>query len=155
MLRNSLLAVSCVVVGVSGMSVAAQRAGDIEKNKALAHRYHLEVIQGKNVALADQLFEPDAVFHTPVSKPNDTKGPVKAKEIAEGDFKLCPKGITFVHEPTIAEGDTVAFYWKSKCTKDTGEVSEGAGMDIVKIANGKIAEIWIEWHSIKPDGTGR
>jgi predicted SnoaL-like aldol condensation-catalyzing enzyme len=149
------LTVTCGIAAMAlAVNAAAQKDGMLEKNKALAHRYHMEVISGKNAALADELFAPDAVFHTPISKPGDTRGPVRAKEIAGMDYKGCPKGVTFVHKPTLAEGDFVSFYWTSMCTTETGEQRPGAGMDIVRIVNGKVAEIWIEWHEIKPDRTG-
>jgi predicted SnoaL-like aldol condensation-catalyzing enzyme len=155
MKRFVLLTIPVIIAGAMPLTSLSAQTSNLDKNKALAHRYHMEVIQGKNLALADELFAPDAVFHTPISKPGDTRGPVKAKEIAVGDHKMCPKGIKFVHEPTLAEGNLVSFYWTSACTTEKGDVTHGAGMDIVKIVNGKVAEIWIEWHEVKPDGTGK
>ena len=112
----------------------------------MAHRFHLEVIGEGDLALADEIFAPDCTIH--MHGTSDVKGPARAKEIARGDQRAFPKGMTFVHDTVVAEGDLVAFRWTLKGIRESGEESLSAGLDIVRIENGKIAELWIEYHSV-------
>ena len=35
-------------------------------------------------------------------------------------------------------------------TRATGDVTRIDGIDLVRIANGKIVEMWIEYHTVRP-----
>ena len=120
----------------------------LERNKALAQRFHLEIIQKADLKLADEIIAPDCVFH--LSEQSDLKGPERAKQIAAVDHKAFPKGIKFEHDVVFGEGDLVAFHWILLGTRASGEVSRLEGIDLVRIANGKIAEVWIEYHTVRP-----
>jgi hypothetical protein len=78
----------------------------LEKNKALAQRFHLEIIQKGDLDLADEIIAPNCVVHLPDGT-SDVKGPERAKQMAEYDLKEFPKGITLIHDVVFAEGDMV------------------------------------------------
>ena len=82
--------------------------------------------------------------------PSPVKGPERARQIAAGDLKAFPKGIELVHDNVMAEGNLVAFHWKFVGTRESGEKLTLFGIDMVRIANGKIAEMWIEYHRFPP-----
>ena len=155
MKRIVLLLGATLAVGVmahSGLSttVSAQ-ASALEKNKILAQRFHLDMIAKQNLAIADEIIAPDCVIHMPSDEgPPAVKGPARAKEIAAGDHKAFPKGIELVHDYVLAEGDLVAFHWSFVGTRESGEKRTLYGIDMVRIANGKIAEMWIEYHPFPP-----
>ncbi len=128
--------------------VTKRKDSTLEKNRALAHRFHQEIIQEYNLKLADEIIAADCAFHSPLSAPTDLKGPERAKRAARRDRELYPKGIKFVHDVTLAEGDLVAFHWLGTGTKESGEIVKSEGIDIVRIRNGKVAEMWIEFHQV-------
>ncbi len=121
----------------------------LEKNKVLAQRFHKEIIQELNLDLADEIIAPDCEFHSPLSATNKLKGPERAKSSAQRDKDLYPGGVSFVHDNVVAEGNLVAFHWVSTGKKANGEISHGEGIDIVRIENGKAAEMWIQFNLAK------
>ncbi len=127
-------------------TVAAQSGDGLEANKALADRYHLEVIQGKNLDLIDEIFVANPVIH--YGSP-DVTGRDKARQIAEVDYTYFPGGTDFKHDQVVAEGNLVAFRWTMTGIQESGEESLYTGIDIVRIENGRIAEMWIELNPVE------
>lgn len=129
-----------------GDEAMPNRAKDLlERNKELAHKLHLEVIQKYNLDLAEEIIAPDCIFHRVVSTPKDARGPEVARLMAKFDRELFPNGVKFDHPHTIAEGDKVVIYWVSKGVHKSGVYVEVPGIDIFRVKNGKIAEAWIMW----------
>ncbi|MFQ5874431.1 MAG: ester cyclase, partial [Dehalococcoidia bacterium] len=125
---------------------APRRCTVLEENRALAHRLHQEIIQEYKLDLADEIIAPDCVVHSPVRDPKTTpRGPEVAKAMARDDREHFPTGIRFDHYDTLAEGDLVAFRWVGSGTHKSGKPVEINGIDIVRIANGKIAEVWVSY----------
>jgi hypothetical protein len=127
--------------------VAAQKPGSVADNKALAQRFHLDMIGKGQLDIADSIIGPECLFHLPGGTRG--KGPARAKELAQGDLKQYPKGIKLAHNVVLAENNLVAFQWDLWGTKESGEVEHLQGIDVVKIENGKAAEMWIEYHTPK------
>ena len=120
------------------------------ENKAIAHRFHLEVIQQNNLDLADEIIAPDCVFHSS-SGPREERGPEAAKAIARFDHSAFDdSGVKFDHDIDLAEGDFVAFHWINwGNSRRTGEAIKFEGLDLARMKDGKIAELWIEYHQVK------
>ena len=121
----------------------------LEKNRALAHRFHLEIIQEKNLALADEIIAPDCTFHSATTEMEELKGPERAKNSSRYDHEMFPKGVKFVHVIVLAEGDLVAFHWTLTGIRESGETVRAEGLDMVRIRGDKIAEMWIEYHPVR------
>ncbi len=117
----------------------------LEQNKATAHLLHQEIIQNYNLALADKVIHPDCVIHTPVADPRPGRGPEAAKDMSRYDKDIFPTGIQFEHYNILAEGDLVAFCWVAKGTHKSGKAVEFRGIDVVRMADGKIAEVWVSY----------
>ena len=54
-------------------------------------------------------------------------------------------GMTFDHYNIIGEGDLVSFCWVAKGKHKSGKSIEFKGIDVVRITDGKIAEIWVSY----------
>jgi predicted SnoaL-like aldol condensation-catalyzing enzyme len=137
-----------VVAAICIATISVQTASATDKDKVLAQRFHLDMIQKGDLQLADQIIAPDCVIHLP-SGTSDVKGPERAKQVAGGDLKAFPKGIKINHDVVFGEGNLVGFHWTFVGTRDTGEETHLEGIDMVRITNGKISEMWIEYHNIK------
>lgn len=120
-----------------------------EKNKALERREIEEVWNKRNPDAVDEIYAPDFVNHsTPPGMPNDREGLkalVGAYLGAFPDLKVTPDFL-------VAEGDKVVNRWTATGTHTgelmgipaTGKQINMTGIAIVRIAGGKIAELWME-----------
>ena len=118
---------------------------DIEANKALVRRY-VELYTTGNVALADEVINSDFVDHT---HPEQRPGSEGVKhEVAT--FRAAFPDAYVKIEDIISEGDTVAFRFEIRGSHlgtfaglpATGKIMTMTGMDFIRIANGKLAELW-------------
>lgn len=122
-----------------------------EQNKTLAHRFHLEMLQEGKFDLIDKLISPNFVAHVPGLPGEFSKGPEGVKKW----FAALRAGISnldFNHYDTITEGDMVLIRWDSGGTHTgnlfgvaaSGKSIKITGLDLFRIAEGKIAEMWQE-----------
>jgi len=116
-----------------------------EANKALVRRY-VELYNTGNVALADEVIAPDFVDYT---HPELRPGPEDVKnEVAS--FRAAFPDAPITIEDIIGEGDTVAFRFVLRGTHQgmfaglpaTGKEVTLTGMDFIRIAGGKLVELW-------------
>jgi steroid delta-isomerase-like uncharacterized protein len=119
------------------------------ENKALALRLHLEVMNQGKLDVADEVLSPDVVWHSSLLAPEMQRGPEGFKMFASvvragfPDFRL-------TEEDTIAEGDKVVNRWTFRGTHQgefmgipaTNKQVTTTGIDLLRIANGKIVEVW-------------
>ncbi len=130
------------------MSDLEEEKKRLEANKKLADRYHQDVIQNLNYDLADEIIAPDCIFHGPIRDARySVRGPAQAKRIAVTDAEGLKPGYKFIHTQQLAEGNLVAFVWKVEGTTITGQPAADThvGVDIIRLKNGKIAEVWACW----------
>jgi steroid delta-isomerase-like uncharacterized protein len=125
----------------------------LEKNKGLARRYQEEVWGKGDLALIDELLAPDFIDHSlPAGMDPGFAG---AKRAVQGALDAFPDGQWTV-EDLIAEGDKVVIRWKLQATHEhefrgiapVGKPVTVAGITILRIADGKIAERWVNWDSM-------
>ena len=125
----------------------------LEKNKALARRYQEEVWGKGDLALIDELLTPDFIDHSlPEGMDPSFAG---AKRAVKGALDAFPDGQWTVEE-LIAEGDKVVIRWKMQATHEHafrgiapgGKPVTIAGITILRITGGKIAERWVNWDSM-------
>lgn len=117
-----------------------------EANKALVQRWFEEVWNKGRVEAIDELLAPSAVVH---GLGEDLHGPEAFKPFhaayraAFPDMRICL-------EQLIAEGDLVAFRWRSVATHagalmgepPTGKQVQMTGMGVIRVANGDLVEGW-------------
>ena len=118
---------------------------NIETNKVIVQKY-IELWSTGNLALADEVLSDDFVDHT---HPQQASGPESVKQAVQA-FR---EGFPDVHvaiEQIIGEGDLVAFRFTMRGTHlgmfagfpPTGKVDVLTGVDFIRIANGKMMELW-------------
>lgn len=125
----------------------------IEQNKNVSRRLREECFSKGNLSVADELMAPNALLHDPMHP--GVAGPEGMKQIARiyrgafGDLRM-------TIEDQIAEGDRVVTRWTASGTHTgnllgippTHRKVTVTGIDIDRIADGKIKESWSNWDAI-------
>ncbi len=118
-----------------------------EQNKALARRY-FEAIDRGDLAALDQILSPDFRYHLPGSPaPLDRAG---HRHFLTTFYAACPD-LSHTVEDIVAEGDRVATRATDRGTQrgelmgipPTGKQFTITGINIVRVAGGRIAEEWV------------
>jgi steroid delta-isomerase-like uncharacterized protein len=120
----------------------------VEANKELIRRFYDQVWNKGNVEFAYQVFADDYVRHDlrPGTPPN---GPAGQAEVAR-DFRAAFPDVSMKLDLIFGEGDLVVARWTSRGTNTgqwgnvppTGKFAEYSGVNIFRIVNGKVVEIW-------------
>jgi steroid delta-isomerase-like uncharacterized protein len=118
-----------------------------EQNKELARRYLEEVWGMGNVVAEEELLATDFVDHMP---PAGTPPTREGHQRSLVMFRTAFPDMKITVEDLIAEGDKVVDRWTVTGTQTgdlfgmtpTGKRIEISGMDILRIEDGKIREIW-------------
>jgi steroid delta-isomerase-like uncharacterized protein len=124
-------------------------APSLEEGKALVQRYWDEVWNAKNDAALTEVFSPDEVHHWGVG--GDTVGPEEFLSRITA-FREAFPDLTFRIEHLVGEGDVFVSRWVATGTHDgewmgiaaTGKKIEYSGVNLFRIACGKIVESWGE-----------
>ncbi len=119
----------------------------LEENKALARRY-LDAIDRQDLAALDQVLSPDYRYHLPGSpEPLDRE---RHRQFLTTFYAACPD-LSHTVEDMIAEGDRVATRATDRGTQrgelmgipPTGKQFTITGINIVRVAGGRIVEEWV------------
>jgi steroid delta-isomerase-like uncharacterized protein len=118
---------------------------DSETNKVIVRKY-VELWSTGNLALADEVLAEDFVDHTHL---NQAPGPENVKQEVVA-FREGFPDVRITIEQIFAEGDSVAFRFTLRGTHSgtfagfppTGKEDVLTGADFIRIANGKIVELW-------------
>ncbi len=124
----------------------------LEAKKALARRYFEDAPY--NPDTCDEIFAPKVLFHALVrtDKPEITSSPKGEKE-AYAKLKSVWGDLRIKIDEVIAEGDRVVVVWTSTSVHQgeyqgmpaTGKQVINRGINIFRIENGRIAEVWDTW----------
>ena len=137
----------------AGAAVAANSALGAESarepNKVLAKRFTEEVWGRHNTGLIDELLAPDFVNHDPFP---GTAGNLAGEKQALAMHSAALDDTEATVDDQIAEGDKVATRWTFCATHKgeflglapTGKRVKITGINICRMANGRIAELWRE-----------
>ena len=125
-----------------------------EPNKAVVRRLFEELWNKSNLSVAEELFAPNYVHHDP-STPDFGLGPESEKKRATLYLTAFPD-LRLMIEDLIAEGETVMARWSCQGTHKgdlsgiapTGKKFTLTGMTIARLADGKMAEGWINWDAL-------
>lgn len=126
-----------------------------EDNKALVRRGIEECLNKGNLAVADELFSADFVFHTP-AQPEPFRGPAGFKQYV-GTIRSAFPDIHFTVHDLFSEGDRVGARWSATLTHrgeffgipPTGNPAVLTGIHVYRIAGGRIAEEWQELSALR------
>ena len=117
-----------------------------EDNKANVRR-GFEALNQQNLAVFDELLNPDVVFH---NASTTIQGLEAYKQFLSAFFTAFPD-VHFTIEDMIAEGDFIVVRYTTRVTHQgnfrgippTGKQVSGTGMFIDRIVNGKAVEQWL------------
>lgn len=135
-------------------SAGALYAGEIEDtNKALTRRFYEEVWFKNNPAAVDELFAPTYIAHDIGDRKNSMEQAEEQKKIAAFFWERGTMTGTIDYQ--IAEGDLVATRWQWHFQPNVWWMKLLGGRDqhipiinVVRIRDGKIVEIWNHRHDI-------
>ncbi|GAB2784614.1 ester cyclase [Rhabdobacter roseus] len=123
-----------------------------EENKAVVRRYWLELWNEKRGELLDEIAIEDVVFHFPDGQAHQ---PPTLRKWFETALIAFPD-VHFQLHDELAEGDKVVSRWSYVAT-NTGEFLgrpathlpvTDRGIDIFRLENGKIVEMWVAQDSL-------
>lgn len=126
----------------------------VEQHKALVRRFLEQVWNQGNLAALDELFAAECVGHDP-SRLKPVSGRESLRQFIARYQSACPD-LRHTSEAQLAEGELVARRWTLHGTHQgqfvgvppTGKRITVAGINIERIANGKIAESWTSWDTL-------
>ena len=126
---------------------------ELDENKALARRFLEEVVNEGNQALADELVAEDFVDHNPLpGLPPGKEGFIRSF----GVFRAAFPDLAYAIQDLIGEDDKVVVRWTATGTH-RGELMgipptetriATTGVDIFRVADGKLAELWLSWDQL-------
>lgn len=124
----------------------------LEENKAIVRRYWFDFWNEKNVAVLDEIAVEDVVFHFP---PGQAHQPPTLRKWFETALIAFPNVFFTLHDE-LAEGDKVVSRWSYEATntgnflgRETTSIRvQDQGIDIFRIENGKIVEMWVAQDSL-------
>lgn len=123
-----------------------------EENKNIVQRYWIELWNDKKGEIIEEIASENLVFHFPQGQAHQPPSLQKWFETALIAFP----NVHFTLHDQIAEGDKVASRWSYEAT-NTGEFLgrpatqkqvTDKGIDIFRIENGKIVEMWVAQDSL-------
>src|SRR6266487_1421972 len=120
----------------------------LEQNKKLVRRFYEEVWINGNLEVAEEVFAPNYRRHD-LRPGNPTSSPEGQKRIA-ADFRAAFPDLRMQIDLMVAEGDFVVARWTTEGTNTgpwgnippTGKHTKFSGVNIFRIENGKVVEIW-------------
>jgi steroid delta-isomerase-like uncharacterized protein len=125
-----------------------------DENKALARRWAEDLMNQRNVDVAEEIYASDFVGHDP-TMPEEVRGVEGRKEFYSMYLIAFPDAQITI-EDQLAEGDTVATRWTGRGTHQgelmsvppSGKRVEVAGVTISRIEGGKIVEEWDNYDAL-------
>jgi ketosteroid isomerase-like protein len=105
-----------------------------EQNKAVVRRFMTEVLQGRDLAVLDEVVAPDYV--------NTAMGGADLAGFKGilGAMAAAVSGMHFTIDDLVADGDVVVARFTSEVTRPSGQKVTAQGLTFYRLANGKIVE---------------
>lgn len=124
----------------------------VEENKATARRWYEEGVTDHNLAMVDEVFASDFINHDQLAPAGGREG---LKQLIVGASGAFPD-LRVTIEDMVAEGNTVVVRTTFHVTHQgafqgipaTGKAITTTGIYILRFAQGKIAEAWVEQDSL-------
>ena len=126
----------------------------LESNKQIVGRL-LESINTRDFDILNEIVASDFVRHCQATPDVQVKSLDDLKQFLQGDLEVFPDG-QIRQEILIAEGNMLAGYFMYIGTQEgkmgpfpaTGKKVELGYLAIIRLEEGKIAEMWVEWDNL-------
>ena len=124
-------------------------------NSALVRRLQEEVLAQGALDVADAILAPEFAWHAPNLPPGVSPDREGIKRYATM-LRTAYPDMRFTYGQIVAAGDKVVTYWMARATQSgplmaippTGRPVVVTGIDIFRVADGKIAELWESWDQL-------
>ena len=128
-----------------------------EDPETLGNRFHNDLFEKGDLAAAEEILAGDFVIHGAGLPPELTTGPEGAKRYAQAIRTGFGGDVNISHDDVIVHGDRVVIRWTARGTHDgdllgvpaTGRPIKVTGIDIFRVKDGKLAELWQNWTSCR------
>jgi steroid delta-isomerase-like uncharacterized protein len=129
---------------------------DLQAAKEIGRRFREDLWNTGDLALADELFARDCLVHARVPFPIDfARGPDALRHLIFF-YHLAFTEIRVTADQIVAEGNVVVIRWTARGRHTgqllglppTGRETVTTGMDMLRIADGKITEGWVSWDTL-------
>ena len=139
----------------AGIPGRQRQGGDPNtENKEIARRFGADVWGRGDAAAIDELFAADIVDHN--AFPGQPPGAEGVKQIV-ALFRAAFPDLQITNEEILADGDRAVLRWSARGTHQgelagipaTGRQVRMTGIDILRIAEGKVVERWGEYSSLE------
>ena len=125
-----------------------------EANKALVRRWIEEGWNAGNLSIVDEIYDPNVVQYEPSSPAPVTNSEALKQYI--GTFLTAFPDIHFTIDDLLAEADKVLWRFTARGTHTgplmnippSGKSTNVTGMVLFRIANDKIAEVWVNFDTL-------
>ncbi len=152
MARQFVLALAVLLVAQLGCSPS--REVEMERNKE-AVRTLIEAINSRNFDLLDGVIADDFVRHCQATPDVHVKSREELKQFLRQDLNVFPDSRISV-DVILAEGNMVAGLFTLSGKQEgpigpfpaTGRKVEVGYLSIMRLEEGKIAEMWVEWDNL-------
>ena len=121
-----------------------------DDNKAVVARFFMEVLNGRQLTVTEEIAAPEAVVHWPFPDPGS--GPAGLRKIAEGLLEGFPD-LEVAIDDMIGEDDKVVVRWRFtrqthlglyRGLPPTGRYLGMTAIEIFQVRDGLIREAWLE-----------
>ena len=129
---------------LAALAVAGASCSGASANRAVAHRAFAEILEGRRVELAGELYDPAFRNHG-VARDGDLAEDLAALRALHG---AAPPDMRVTPELTVAEGDLVAVLWRASGTRQ-GVRREFRGATFWLIRDGRIREEWSTFDEVE------
>jgi len=129
---------------------------DVAAMKEIGRRFREDLWNSGDLAQADAIFARDCLIHARVPFPIDfARGPDALRHLIFF-YHLAFSEIRVTADQIVAEGDTVVVRWTARGRHTghllglppTGKEMITTGIDMLRIAEGKIVEGWVSWDTL-------
>ena len=151
LMKKNLIPIAALLLCFTSGCILAQKNTDQEKNKDFLKAYTEDYWNNHNMAAFDKYFSSDFTCHTAEADMNREQ----YMGLCHAYFNDFPDLHITTHD-LIAEGDKVVKVWTAKGTHKgdlmgipaTGNSINVYGMEVFRIKDGKIAELWISMDNL-------
>jgi len=127
-----------------------------EAHRELGRRFREELWNTGDLGIAAEILHPECLIHARIPFHTDfARGPEALGQLVLF-YHLAFSEVQVTAEQIVVEGDTVVVRWtaRGRNTGDllglppTGRVAATSGVDVLRVADGRIVEGWVSWDTL-------
>lgn len=157
-LRTEALTISCLAFLIFLSGCVSSAPGDsptLEKRNEQIVRQMTEAVNARDLSALDELVADDLVRHSAATAGVTVTSLDDFKDFLRSDFAAVPDSVITVKQ-MISDGNLVAVHAIYEGTQTgqmgpfppSGKRVEGPFLSFLRIEDGKIAEMWVEWDNL-------